>query len=114
MAVLFYAPRVLAILLAVFYGLFAFDTPLGAGFLVHLIPSLLIVACVAAFWKYDLAGCLSFLIIDVAVTVYYSTWASASHFLLITVPYSLICLLYLASYLAHRGGRTSTPSPTPE
>ena len=112
MAVLFYAPRVLAILLAVFYGLFAFDTPLGVGFLVHLIPSLLIIACVAAFWKFDLAGCISFLIIDVAVTFCYSTWSSASHFLLITVPNSLICLLYLASYLAHRRKHTTTLTPT--
>jgi len=112
MAVLFYAPRVLAILLAVFYGLFAFDTPLGAGFLVHLIPSLLIVACVAAFWKYDLAACVAFLLIDVAVTVYYSTWTSPSHFLLITVPYSIICLLYLASHLAHRRRQASTPQST--
>jgi len=114
MAVLFYVPRILAILLAIFYGLFAFDTPLGIGFLVHLIPTLLILACVVAFWKYDIAACVSFLLIDVAVTFYYSTWSSTSHFLLITVPYSIICLLYLASHLAHRGGRTSTPSPTTE
>ena len=114
MAVLFYVPRILAILLAIFYGLFAFETPLGYAFLLHLIPTLLILACVAAFWKYDIAAAVAFLLIDVAVTVYYSTWSSPSHFLLITVPYTLICLLYLASHLAHRSGRTTTPSPTTE
>jgi len=114
MAILFYIPRLLAILLAIFYGLFAFETPLGFAFLVHLIPTLLILACVAAFWKYDLAAAVAFLLIDVAVTVYYSTWASPSHFLLITVPYTLVCLRYLASHLSHRRKQTPPPAPTPE
>jgi hypothetical protein len=102
MGILFFIPRVAAILLAVFYALFAFDTPLGIGFLVHLIPSLIIVACVAAFWKLDLPACIAFLILCLAVTFYYQTWTSLSHFLLITVAYALISLTYLLSFLSSR------------
>jgi hypothetical protein len=102
MGIMFFIPRVAAILLAVFYALFAFDTPLGVGFLVHLIPSLIIIACVAAFWKYDLAACAAFLVLCLAVTLYYQTWTALSHFLLITVAYALVSLFYLISFLNRR------------
>ncbi len=43
-------PRILTILYIIFISLFAFDTPFGIGFLIHLLPTIIFSGCLIVAW----------------------------------------------------------------
>jgi hypothetical protein len=105
--VLFWAPRVLTILFALFAGVFALDVfGQGYGFwqtawalLVHLVPTYLVLIALAIAWRWELAGSLLFLGLGVAYIVAFWAPDRWPGYLMITAPLALIGLLFLASWL---------------
>ena len=105
--ILLWIPRVLGILVALFLAVFALDVfgegrPLGEtliAFLIHVIPSLLLLAVVALAWRREWVGAVVFILLAVA----YSLWA-AEHLawiLGIAGPLVVVGLLYLWSWRHH-------------
>jgi hypothetical protein len=62
-----WAPRILAIGVALFLGAFALDdVGEGRAFLVHLLPALAVFAITAAAWRWPIVGAVAFIIAAVA------------------------------------------------
>jgi len=97
--ILYWIPRVLAILFTIFITLFAFDESfLSVGFLMHLIPTLILILITVISWKFELVGGIIFVILGIIWTFFYSTFESMSTFFLISLPIILIGFLFLWNY----------------
>ena len=106
---LFWAPRVLGLAFALFLATFALDA-FGNGepipdailyFVIHLLPSLLVVTLVAASWRREWIGAVSF----AALGLVYAGTAGRGHIdwaLLISGPLLLVSMLFLWNWLARR------------
>lgn len=105
--VLFWTPRVLTFLFAVFVSLFALDV-FGEhyGFwrtilalFMHLIPTAIILAILAISWRWELVGALSF----VALGAYYvlTTWGRMhwSSYLVIAGPLFLVGAMFAIDWM---------------
>lgn len=103
---LLWSPRVLTILFIMFLSLFAFDVfsanaPLIqkiGGFLIHLIPSFLLVCILIISWKKPLVGGVIFLILCVGFTLYFKTYTSLPTFLTVSIPVVIIGGLFILSH----------------
>ncbi|HLN52755.1 MAG TPA: hypothetical protein VK212_03535 [Lentimicrobium sp.] len=75
-------PRVLTILAICFVSMFAFDAfdpklTLGQqilGFLIHMIPSFILLALLLIAWRYKLAGGIAFIILGIAFGIFLYFW----------------------------------------
>jgi hypothetical protein len=113
--VVHWAPRVIAIVFALFISVFALDVfseglgPLQTigALLLHLIPTFLVLGLVAVAWRYEIVGAVVF----AALGVVYILW-SWGRFdwtspVMIAGPMLLVAALFLADWvLRHRGGAT--------
>ncbi len=96
-------PRVAAILFILFVSAFALDAFSGAasfsakllGFLIHLIPSFVLLAFLALAWNRPAYGGLAFLLASIAFTLHFDTYKQPASFLAISVPPFLIGVLFL-------------------
>ncbi len=108
-SVLRWTPRVLAIAFVLFLSLFALDAFNGnsgwaalLAFVIHLVPSLVLVTVAALAWKREWVGALVF----VAFAVWY-VWEAGfgrpwSWYAFIAGPAALTGILYLASWWQRR------------
>ena len=108
-------PRILCILAILFISLFAADAfapgltiwqQLGA-FLIHLIPSFILLAFLIVAWKWELIGGIIFMVIGLAFTPVIfmlnynrndSIWLSLVIILTITIPFVVVGILFLISH----------------
>lgn len=106
---LYWAPRFLGIVVSLFIGLFAFDAfgpgrPLADAlldFAIHLLPALLLLTLVAASWRREWIGAVTF----TGLAVVYATTMSGGRIdwmLLIAGPLLLVGMLFLVSWFNHR------------
>ena len=106
---LFWTPRIMTILFAVFISLFALDVfgpgqSLGEmllGFLIHLIPTYLIVIALVIAWRWEWVGAILF----VGLGLLYILWMRGMPwpaYLVLSGTSCLIGLLFLASWLYRR------------
>jgi len=97
--------RILGILFAIFISIFSLDTfgegipflEAVAGFLIHLIPTYIVIAVLLIAWKWELVGGILFILIGAS----YLVWAHVPHwtaFLLIGGPPVLIGILFIAAH----------------
>jgi hypothetical protein len=104
---LLWAPRVLGVALCLFLGLFALDAfqagePLWrnvAGFLIHLIPSFLVLALTVVSWRREWIGGFAFLALAAVYAVmvrFRLDWV-----LVISGPLLIVGLLFLWSWRHH-------------
>ena len=114
---LIWFPRILAILFLLFLMIFSFDvfeipgTPLEkmAGFLIHNLPSIIMAAILAVFWRNPLLSGVAFLIYAIIFTLFFRIILQGwDIFVYLTLPILLIAALFL---VVHR--RQSRP-PQPE
>lgn len=115
MRILYWTPRILGILAILFLSMFALDAFNPAltiwqqigGFLIHMIPSFILLGILAVAWKWELIGGLIFTLIGLAFSpvVYllnynrlHSVKESLFVLLIITVPFILTGLLFILSY----------------
>jgi len=113
--ILHWAPRILCILAVLFISLFAMDsfTPghtiwqqLGA-FLIHLIPSFILLAFLIVAWKWEYIGGIIFIVIGLGFSpvifihnynMNHSVWMSLSVILAITFPFVVVGILFIWSH----------------
>jgi len=108
----YWSPRVLSIAFALFLALFALDAfpvylewSAVLPFLIHLIPSLGLLAVSVIAWKFDLVGAIIFLgfaafyLGDVGLGESWSVYAT------IVAPAALVGILFIASWFMKRSRR---------
>lgn len=109
--ILYWAPRVLALLAATFVGLFALDVfsegyPPGEailGFIIHLTPTWLILAALVVAWRWERLGGVAFLALAAGFLFWFGpNWSAV---LLLTLPTAVIGLLFLVDW-RYQTGRT--------
>jgi hypothetical protein len=105
--IIHWAPRVAAILIIFFMGLFSLDvlemeaTPLEllGGFLIHNIPSIVMLVLLIFAWKRPVVGFAAFLIVAAAFTFFFVRDISAlPNLLLFVLPILLIAGLFYADW----------------
>ena len=109
--ILFWIPRILGIIFAVFISLFALDAFTDgytwltfAGFLIHLIPTYLLIIALVIAWKWNLIGGIIYL----ALGVFYIIISSAEPiaFLIVGIPVIITGGLFILEwYLKKRTKR---------
>jgi hypothetical protein len=107
-ALVLWIPRVLGILVSVFLGAFALDA-FSAGkpfvnaladFVIHLLPSLVLLAVVAAAWHQPWVGAVAFIALAIAyvgIARNHVEWI-----VVISGPLLVVGVLYLASWYGQR------------
>lgn len=120
--ILHWAPRILAILAILFISLFALDS-FGEGmtigqqivaFLLHMIPSFILIILLVVAWKWELVGGLIYAGIGLILTPFIfihnyrvndSLWISFVVILTITIPFILVGFLFIMSYRKKKNQR---------
>lgn len=109
---LFWLPRIFAILFAIFLGIFALDAfnhaygfwPTAAAFAIHLVPAAMVLAMLAAAWRWEWIGALLFALAAGlyahAVLPRHLDWAA-----IMSIPLLIIAALFLAGWIAERPAR---------
>lgn len=114
-----WTPRILCILAILFVSLFAldsFDPKLTTGqqiggFLIHLIPSFILLAFLLIAWRWELAGgiLLASVGLGLAVPIFLgnyhnntSVWTSLGIILSINFPFILAGILFILSHFVHK------------
>ncbi len=110
--IIYWIPRILCILAILFISLFALDSfsteltiwqQLGA-FIIHLIPSFVLLALLIIAWKWELIGGILFIIIGIVFSPFifihnynmnHSVWMSLGIILAITFPFIIVGSLFL-------------------
>jgi hypothetical protein len=98
-------PRILGIAFVLFISLFALDVfeeykglETIIGFLIHLLPSLILLAAVVVAWKYELVGAVVFFIFAVFYIFMVGLNRPFSWYLCISLPSAVVGVLYLKSW----------------
>jgi hypothetical protein len=109
--IFYWIPRILGVIMTLFIGMFAldaFDPSLSVlkqvmDFLVHLVPAYIALATVLIGWKWDLAGCLLYLVL----ALIYAFWAfhHPLWILSISVPLLLLSILFFISWYLNHGNK---------
>jgi hypothetical protein len=123
-AVLHWLPRIICILAILFISMFAFDAfapgltlwqQIG-GFLMHLIPSFILLALLVVAWKWELIGGIIFTIIGLVLSplvfqhnynMNHSVSMSLGIIAMITFPFVIVGILFLISYSKKRKTMTT-------
>jgi len=117
--VLYWAPRILCILAILFVSLFALDSFSSertfwqntAAFLMHLIPSFVLLAVLIISWKWEKVGGIILTIVGLAWTVFvfilnykrtHSVATSLLIILMVALPFVLAGILFILSYYSKK------------
>jgi hypothetical protein len=92
--ILHWTPRAISILFVLFISMFAFDTP-GIGFLIHLIPSIILLGLIILAWKYELIGGIAFIVLGIVFTIFFKTYKDIITILLISLPPIITGVLFI-------------------
>jgi hypothetical protein len=114
--VVFWMPRILCVLFAVFISLFALDV-FGEGYdfwetivalLMHLIPTGIILIALVIAWRWEWVGAILFVVLGVWYTI--MAWGEFgwTTYLVIVGPLFLVGALFLANWLYRAELRSST------
>lgn len=109
-------PRVLIIAFIAFFSLFSLDAFSGsasipeklASFLIHMLPSFVMVLFLVISWNRPVAAGALFIVLGVAFTFFFHTYEQASNFLTISLIPILTGFLYFIPSIIRR--KTSSPS----
>jgi hypothetical protein len=114
-AIIHWIPRILCILAILFVSMFALDSfderltiwqQIG-GFLIHLIPSYILLALLLVAWKWEFIGGILFLLIGLGFSPFiylhnfdmnHSVWMSLFIVLMINIPFVLVGALFIVSH----------------
>jgi len=117
--VLHWMPRIICILAILFISLFALDSfepdltiwqQIGA-FLIHLIPSFILLLLLIVAWKWEYIGGIIFMIIGLGLSPFvfiwnykmnHSVWMSLGIIMSITFPFVIVGILFIVSHFKKR------------
>jgi len=97
---LLWTPRIAGVGVALFLAVFALDAQTVPGLLIHLAPSLLVLAAVAIAWRFPLAGAAAF--VGLALTYAFSVRWRLDWIGVIGGPLVVVAALFLASWVSRR------------
>ena len=113
--IIYWTPRVICILSILFISLFALDTfdpdltiwqQIG-GFLIHMIPSFMLLAALLIAWKWELTGGIIFIILGLLLSSFLythnyrmnqSVWLSLGIVLMMGFPFVLSGILFVLNH----------------
>ena len=111
---LHWLPRILCILVILFISMFSldeFDSRLTIwqqiGFIMHMIPSFILIALLIISWKWELTGGIIFTVIGTLLSLFifikiygmnHSVWLSLEYILVIAFPLIVVGILFILSY----------------
>jgi hypothetical protein len=92
-SILYWLPRILIVIYLIFISLFALDE-LGntLGFVIHLIPSFIVLTVAIYIWKNELFGGLLLIILGIIFSIYFRNIYA---FIAVAVPLIVIGLLFV-------------------
>jgi nicotinamide riboside transporter PnuC len=94
---LIYVARILSLFYALFLGIFALDTPLGLGFFIHLLPTIIFLGTLILTWrKPQLAGIL-FILEGIGTIIVFNTYRDFFVLVVISFVPILIGILFCLS-----------------
>lgn len=101
--IFYWLPRILSILFIGFISLFALDVfmmggswwMLLEGFLIHLIPSFVLLLLLLIAWRNERFGGATFIFLAVVFTLFFKTYSEILLFFLISFPVFVIGVLFL-------------------
>lgn len=114
--ILYWSPRILCIMAILFVSLFALDAfdprltllqQIG-GFLIHLIPSFVLLACLIVAWKWELIGGIILASIGIGFSPFvyqlnyhriHNVGACLVILLMITFPFMVVGVLFIMSHI---------------
>jgi len=104
--------RVLVLLFILFLSLFALDAFSGqasffvklTGFVIHLVPSLILLGTLLISYKSPFLSGLTFLLLSFASALCFETYKGALNFLAISFPLTVIGALFIVSHVLNRRG----------
>ena len=117
--ILYWLPRILCIIAILFISLFALDAfqpnltiwqQIGA-FLMHLIPSFILLALLLIAWKWEYIGGIIFTIIGLGFSPFifkhnydmnHSVWMSLSIITMITFPFVIVGILFIMNHFYNK------------
>lgn len=114
-SVLYWLPRIICILAILFVSMFALDAfapgltiwqQIGA-FLIHLIPSFVLIGLLVVAWKWEYIGGIIFTLIGIGLSPFVfflnlnrnhsSVLQSLSVILMVTIPFAIVGILFIVS-----------------
>lgn len=112
---LLWTARILAIAYILFISLFALDIPAGmpllktaGAFLIHLVPSLVILGVLIIYWNQSFYSAVAFAVLCAAFTLFFNTYTSVMSFSILSLPILAVAVLFMISYLiTKKQGRKS-------
>lgn len=104
--ILFWTPRILTILFIIFISIFALDSFGGdinviaqiGEFLIHLIPSFVLIVLLYFSWRYEIIGATAFLLLAIAYLIIAWGKFPISTYFIISGPMFLISILFMANW----------------
>lgn len=116
--IIYWLPRLLSIGFVLFLSVFALDVFEGpfepmmlVGFIVHLLPSLILLGAIIVAWKYDLVGALMFLGFAVFYVLMVGPGRPWSWYAGISLPSAIVGMLYLTRWYLQRSRRGASEQP---
>lgn len=116
---LYWAPRILCIVAILFVSMFALDSfspelsivQQIQAFLIHLIPSYILIALLVVAWKWEYIGGILMSVIGLAFSVFvfvmnfqrthHNFWTSAFITLIVAIPFIVVGLLFILNSKRH-------------
>ena len=125
--VIHWVPRILCIIAILIISLFAADAfapGLSIGeqirdFIIHLVPSFILLALLIVAWKWELVGGIIFMLIGLGLSpvifkhnynMNHSIWMSLGIILTITIPFFIVGLLFVVSHFRKKKHLKETAS----
>jgi len=92
---LYWTPRILGILFIMFISMFSLDAGSFLGWIMHMIPSFVLIIILIIAWKWEKIGGTIFILISIVMTLFFRTYNDILSLMTISgIPF-LIGLLFL-------------------
>jgi hypothetical protein len=105
--ILFWIPRVMAILAILFMMMFSIDVfeanePIYRkllGFVMHNIPVLILIIILLVSWKYEIIGGILFIAFSIAGSIFFRTFSGNPASLVVMVPFLIVGILFIIHHI---------------
>jgi hypothetical protein len=108
--VIYWIPRILALLAILFMGMFSLDSFGGdestgkklLGFFVHNIPVLVLIIFLVIAWKHELAGGLLFIVASIAMSIFFRSFSGNPGSIIVISPFLITGLFFVLNHFLRK------------
>ena len=95
---LVWIPRVITLIFIIFISMFAFDEKfISFGFLMHMLPTLLLIGLLIIAWNWATLGGLILLVFGIISIFFFRTYEDPIVFLIVSFPIFVVGILFILS-----------------